>query len=134
MLARALCLQGFAERAYDEVKASFEELRDMDRQLPLCRTLYFGICRVTLMTGDLDIADREIARLIEVSTRSNLPTWMIGAHFLEGKLLIDLSDRTVELAPRQGFVVSKGVMHRTRAEERTVILMVERAGIIPTAN
>jgi mannose-6-phosphate isomerase-like protein (cupin superfamily) len=53
---------------------------------------------------------------------------------VEGKLLIDLPDRTVELAPRQGFVVSKGVMHRTRAEERTVILMVERAGIIPTGN
>ena len=52
-------------------------------------------------------------------------------YVVEGKLLIDLSDRTVELAPRQGFVVSKGVMHRTRAEERTVILMVERAGIIP---
>lgn len=53
---------------------------------------------------------------------------------VEGKLLIDLPDRTVELAPRQGFVVSKGVMHRTRTEERTVILMVERAGIIPTGN
>src|SRR5580658_6380343 len=53
-------------------------------------------------------------------------------YVVEGKLLIDLEDRTVELAPRQGFVVSKGVMHRTRAEERTVILMVERAGIIPT--
>jgi len=55
-------------------------------------------------------------------------------YVVEGKLLIDLPDRTVELAPRQGFVVSKGVMHRTRAEERTVILMVERAGIIPTGN
>jgi mannose-6-phosphate isomerase-like protein (cupin superfamily) len=55
-------------------------------------------------------------------------------YVVEGKLLIDLQDRTVELAPRQGFVVSKGVMHRTRAEERTVILMVERAGIIPTGN
>src|SRR5580700_7373976 len=48
-------------------------------------------------------------------------------YVVEGKLLIDLPDRTVELAPRQGFVVSKGVMHRTRAQERTVILMVERA-------
>jgi mannose-6-phosphate isomerase-like protein (cupin superfamily) len=52
----------------------------------------------------------------------------------EGKLLIDLEGRTVELAPGQGFVVAKGVMHRTRAEERTVMLMVENAGIIPTGN
>ncbi len=55
-------------------------------------------------------------------------------YVVEGRLLIDLEDRTVELAPRQGFVVPKGLMHRTRALERTVILMVENAGIIPTGN
>lgn len=55
-------------------------------------------------------------------------------YVVEGKLLIDLEGRTVELAPRQGFVVPKGVMHRTRAPQRTVILMVENAGIIPTGN
>jgi mannose-6-phosphate isomerase-like protein (cupin superfamily) len=55
-------------------------------------------------------------------------------YVVEGKLLIDLKDRTVELSPRQGFVVSKGIMHRTRAPERAVILMVENAGIIPTGN
>ena len=55
-------------------------------------------------------------------------------YVVEGQLLIDLDDRTVELAPRQGFVVPKGVVHRTRAPQRTVILMVENAGIIPTGN
>jgi mannose-6-phosphate isomerase-like protein (cupin superfamily) len=58
-------------------------------------------------------------------------------YVVEGKLLIDLDlneARTVELAARQGFVVPKGVMHRTRADERSVILMVENAGIIPTGN
>lgn len=55
-------------------------------------------------------------------------------YVVEGKFLIDLEGRTVELAPRQGFVVPKGVLHRTRAPERTVILMVENAGIIPTGN
>ena len=51
---------------------------------------------------------------------------------LEGRFLIDLEGRTVELGPRQGFVVPKGVRHRTRAPERTVILMVEPATIVPT--
>lgn len=55
-------------------------------------------------------------------------------YVVEGKLLIDLEDRVVELAPRQGFVVSKGVLHRTRAPQRTVILMVENAGIVPTGD
>jgi quercetin dioxygenase-like cupin family protein len=55
-------------------------------------------------------------------------------YVVEGRLLIDLEGRTVELSPRQGFVVPKGVMHRTRAPERTVILMVENAGIVPTGD
>jgi len=55
-------------------------------------------------------------------------------YVVEGRLLIDLEGRMVELAARQGFVVPKGVVHRTRAAQRTVVLMVENAGIIPTGN
>jgi mannose-6-phosphate isomerase-like protein (cupin superfamily) len=55
-------------------------------------------------------------------------------YVVEGRFLIDLEGRTVELAPRQGFVVPKGVVHRTRAPARCVILMVENAGIIPTGD
>jgi cupin superfamily acireductone dioxygenase involved in methionine salvage len=53
---------------------------------------------------------------------------------LEGRFIIDLEDRSVELLPRQGFVVPKGIRHRTRAPQRTVILMVENAGIVPTGD
>ena len=53
---------------------------------------------------------------------------------IEGHLLIDLEGRTVELAPRQGFVVPKGVLHRTRALQRSMILMMENEGIIPTGD
>lgn len=55
-------------------------------------------------------------------------------YVVEGTLMIDLEERTVELKPRQGFVVPKGTMHRTRALQRTVILMVENASIVPTGN
>lgn len=53
---------------------------------------------------------------------------------LEGEFVIDLEDRTVTLSPRQGFVVPRGVRHRPRAPRRTVILMVEGAGIEPTGD
>lgn len=53
---------------------------------------------------------------------------------LDGRFIIDLEDRSVELHPRQGFVVPKGVVHRTRAPERAVILMVETATIVPTGD
>ncbi len=55
-------------------------------------------------------------------------------YVVEGRLLIDLEDRSLELAPRQGVVIPKGVMHRPRAPQRTVMLMVETSGIIPTGN
>src|SRR5262249_2230147 len=53
---------------------------------------------------------------------------------VDGRLLIDLEDRTVELLPRQGFVVPKGINHRTRAPERSVILVVTDAKTIPTGD
>ncbi|HEY3637160.1 MAG TPA: cupin domain-containing protein [Rhizomicrobium sp.] len=53
---------------------------------------------------------------------------------LEGEFLVDLETHTVALGPRQGFVVPKGTIHRTRAPEKCVILMVENAGIVPTGD
>ena len=54
---------------------------------------------------------------------------------LDGKLIIDLEGReSVELFPHQGYVVPKGVVHKTRAPERTIVLMIETAGIIPTGD
>jgi mannose-6-phosphate isomerase-like protein (cupin superfamily) len=59
-------------------------------------------------------------------------------YVVDGELLIDIKggheDRTVSLQPGQGFAVPKTVVHRTRAPKRTMILMVENAGIIPTGN
>lgn len=53
---------------------------------------------------------------------------------LEGRLLIDLEDRTIELNPNEGVTITKGLMHRPRAPIKTVILMVETSGIVPTGD
>jgi mannose-6-phosphate isomerase-like protein (cupin superfamily) len=54
---------------------------------------------------------------------------------LEGTLLLDFEDReTVTLRPHQGYTVPRGVVHRTRAPERTAILMVEPASVVPTGD
>lgn len=63
-------------------------------------------------------------------------------YVVEGRFLIDLEPaadgvtpgRVVELRAREGFVVPKGVIHRTRAPERAIILMIETANIIPTGD
>ncbi len=53
---------------------------------------------------------------------------------LEGQLLIDLEDQTIELNPNQGVTITKGVMHRPRAPKKTVMLMVETNTIQPTGS
>jgi mannose-6-phosphate isomerase-like protein (cupin superfamily) len=55
-------------------------------------------------------------------------------YVVSGRFIIEMEDRTVDLRPGQAFVVPKGVMHRPRAPEKTVILMVETAGIVPTGD
>ena len=53
---------------------------------------------------------------------------------LDGHFIIDLEDRSVDLQRFQGFVVPRGVVHRTRAPERAVILMAETKGVVPTGD
>ncbi|MGH9443472.1 MAG: cupin domain-containing protein [Thermoanaerobaculia bacterium] len=53
---------------------------------------------------------------------------------LEGHLLIDLEGRSIDLQRQEGFVVPRGIVHRTRAPERAVILMVETVSIVPTGD
>ena len=57
---------------------------------------------------------------------------------VEGELLIDVreqdAERTVALKPGQALVVPRGVVHRTRAPERAVILMAETCAIVPTGD
>ena len=55
-------------------------------------------------------------------------------YVLDGKLLLDVEDETFELNAGQGYVVPKGVVHRTRAPKRTVVLMMATAGVVPTGD
>lgn len=55
-------------------------------------------------------------------------------YVVDGRLIIDLEDHSVELAPGQGFTVPRGVVHRTRAPQRTAMLMIEGASVKPTGD
>ena len=55
-------------------------------------------------------------------------------YVIEGNLLVDFEDREVTLEPKQGIMVPRGVIHRTRALQRTVVLMVEAATVAPTGD
>jgi mannose-6-phosphate isomerase-like protein (cupin superfamily) len=53
---------------------------------------------------------------------------------LEGRFIVELEDRSIDLGPWQGYMVPKGIVHRTLAPERAVILMIETASIVPTGD
>lgn len=53
---------------------------------------------------------------------------------VDGRLLVDLENETIELTPHQGVTVPKGVLHRTRAPERTAMLMIEGATVTATGD
>jgi len=55
-------------------------------------------------------------------------------YVVDGNLLLDIEGDTHELGPGQGFVVPKGVVHRTRAPSRVVVLMTAAAGVVPTGD
>jgi mannose-6-phosphate isomerase-like protein (cupin superfamily) len=55
-------------------------------------------------------------------------------YVVEGRFIIELEDRTIELNPRQGVTVPRGVLHRPRAPERSSILMMEGASVVPTGD
>ncbi len=86
MLARVLCLRGFAEKAHGEAQASIEEATEL--RLSFCYALYFGLCRTTFMTGDLAGAEQAITLLSETATGANMPFMQVVARFLEGKLMV----------------------------------------------
>ncbi|NOT02016.1 MAG: cupin domain-containing protein [Phycisphaerales bacterium] len=53
---------------------------------------------------------------------------------LSGRLFIDMEGRTVELGPQQGVTIPRGAMHRPRAPQKTVVLMMETDNIVPTGD
>jgi mannose-6-phosphate isomerase-like protein (cupin superfamily) len=56
-------------------------------------------------------------------------------YVVEGRMVLDVEGQEpMELTERQGISVPAGISHRPRAEERTIVLMVEGAGIVPTGD
>ena len=55
-------------------------------------------------------------------------------YVISGLLYIDLEERTITLKPQQGFLVPRKIIHRTRAPNRTAIMLVEGSTVEPTGD
>jgi mannose-6-phosphate isomerase-like protein (cupin superfamily) len=112
-----------------DVKFNPLELIDVRKLHEECREAWFNqtLCRVNDCALRLGVVKGEF----HSHKHHNEDEFF---YVVDGKFLIDLEDRTVELASQQGLTVPKGVLHRTRAPERTVIVMIEGSTVIPTGN
>lgn len=105
------------------------EVVDVQKLVDACTDQWYNqtLCRVNESVVRLGIVEGEY----HWHAHSDLDEFF---YVVDGRFFIDLEDRTVDLRPKQGFVVPKGVRHRPRAPKRTVILMVEGEGIVPTGD
>jgi tetratricopeptide (TPR) repeat protein len=130
MLARALWLQGFPDRAHREAQASIDDVRGPDHQLTMCRVLYFGIGRIAPMTGEFRAAENAVATLIELATRVNAPFWITAGRFLRGKLFVQRHAYAEGLAVlRDAFEICRQTGWRLSYPEFTGSLALALAGL-----
>lgn len=122
-------VEGFPYKTYLNVLHEPLEVVDVQKLVDACADKWYNqtLCRVNDSVVRIGVIEGEY----HWHEHKNLDEFF---YVVEGRFLIDLEGRTIHLAPCQGFVVPKGVLHRTRAPGRTVILMVEGAGIIPTGD
>lgn len=121
--------EGFSYNTHLNILHSPLEVIDVPRLVDQCEQQWYNqtLCQVDESVVRLGVVEGEY----HWHKHENEDEFF---YVVSGRFLIDLEDRTVELTAGKGFVVPKGARHRPRAPERTVILMVERAGIVPTGS
>src|SRR5262252_5719281 len=119
--------EGFPYKTYLNILRGPLELIDVQQLADACKDKWYNqtLCKVNDSVVRVGVLEGEY----HWHEHNDIDEFFF---VLDGRCLIDPKDTVVELAPRQGFVVPKGVRHRTRAPQRCVIPMVQRADIIPT--
>jgi mannose-6-phosphate isomerase-like protein (cupin superfamily) len=112
-----------------DTKFDFLELIDVPRLIAECKEPWYNqtLCRVNDCVVRLGVMQGEF----HWHKHDEEDEFFFVLH---GRFLIDLEGRTITLEPHQGFTIPRGVLHRTRAPERTAILMVERSSVQPTGD
>jgi tetratricopeptide (TPR) repeat protein len=91
-LARILWLQGFPDQAKRISQGLLEDARAIDHKVSLCYALSATACSVPLLVGDLAVAERSVAMLLDHSAKHVLALWHAWARCLEGAQFIKRGD------------------------------------------
>lgn len=111
-------------------KFGFLSLIDIPRLAASCTEKWFNqtLCRVNDCVVRVGVVEGEF----HWHQHDNEDEFFL---VLEGLLHLDIEGQdSVTLTPHCGYTVPKGVKHRPRAPERTVMLMVEGSGVSPTGD
>jgi len=104
MLARVLWLRGFADRAIQEARASFEQAQALKYKYSVCRVVQYAAFPVALMNGNLDAAEQAVATLSDLATIGNSAYWATLARCLEARLLIARGEFDVGVTKLRNYI------------------------------
>jgi len=88
-LARVAWLQGYPDEAIRTAEISVADARAVNHATSLCYALALAACPITLLAGDLGLADRYVERLLDVSNTPELKRWHSFGRCFQGLLIID---------------------------------------------
>lgn len=124
-LARVLWLRGFPEAALRTVEDTIASLEGGGHDLTLAHVYADAACPIALLSGDLDLAERWIGRLYELTKPASLDVWHTYADGFAGELalrrgaveagLARLRD-VVERLEQTGFVLYRSAFLGTLAD------------------
>jgi predicted ATPase len=92
VLAPILWLQGYPDQAMQMVEATVAEAVSVDHALTLCNLLAQAACPLAFLVGDLALAQRLTAMLVEYATQYSLDVWNLYGRCFEGLLLTSQGD------------------------------------------
>jgi predicted ATPase len=88
ILARVLWLQGFADQALVEVRATVDYAKGLDHNLSLSNVLAEAACSIALWSGKSDVARAYIDRLADHTKANSLSVWHTYAQCFSGVLAL----------------------------------------------
>lgn len=88
ILARTLWIQGYPQKALDEVGETIDYAMALDHNLSLTNVLAEGACPIALWTGEIDLARGYIALLSEHTKANSLDVWHTYSSCFAGALAL----------------------------------------------
>jgi predicted ATPase/DNA-binding winged helix-turn-helix (wHTH) protein len=128
--ARILWLRGFADQAMRVVRTTIDQAQALGHSLSLASVLGQGACPITLLSGDLDAAERYADMLAGHTDRHALRLWHVWARCFMGLVMVRRGEVAAGLKTVHDQLETAG---NNRFLPRYLLLLGEYAGCLGAA-